>query len=82
MKNADMPINPLVNDNGHPHHASQIAFGNKPLVSGLTKREHAAIEAMKGMLSSAPYWDMDFDTVVIAAVEQADRLFNALEEQK
>ena len=52
MKNSDMPIAPLVNDNGHPLHASHIAWDNKPLALGLTKREHFAGLAMQGFISA------------------------------
>ena len=52
MKNSELPAMPLVNDNGHPLHASHVAWDNKPLVSGLTKREHFAGLAMQGFISA------------------------------
>ena len=55
MNNSDMPIAPLVNDNGHPLHASHIAWDNKPLALGLTKREHFAGLAMQGILANSQY---------------------------
>ena len=55
MKNGDMPTTPLVMDNGHPYHASNICFENSPLTSGLTKREHFAGLAMQSLIGV--YWD-------------------------
>ena len=47
VSNGDMPINPLVMENGHPYHASHVCFENTPLVSGLTKRESIAKDLPK-----------------------------------
>ena len=47
VSNGDMPVNPIVMENGHPYHASQVCFENAPLVSGLTKREAFAMAAMQ-----------------------------------
>jgi hypothetical protein len=52
MNNSDMPITPMLNENGHPLHASHVCWDNKPLVSGLSKREHFAGLAMQGILSN------------------------------
>ena len=56
IKNADFPVTPLVNDNGHPFHVSQVCFGNTPLTIGLTKREHFAGLAMQGYMSGQFAW--------------------------
>mgnify|MGYP003656302021 CR=1 FL=1 len=39
-----MPITPMLNENGHPLHASHVCWDNKPLVSGLSKREHFCLK--------------------------------------
>ena len=57
IKNADLPVAPLVNDNGHPFHASQVCFGNTPLTMGLTKREHFTAVALQGLLSNSEMGD-------------------------
>lgn len=51
LSNGDLPVTPLVMENGHPYHASQVCFENAPLTSGLTKREAFAMSAMQGILS-------------------------------
>ena len=51
MNNADMPITPIVNENGHPQHYTRIAFDNIGICAGLTKREHFAGLAMQAILT-------------------------------
>lgn len=57
IKNGDMPAVPLVNELGHPYHASNVAFDNKPLCVGLTKREKFAMAALQGILASKYFSD-------------------------
>lgn len=76
MKNADMPVMPLVNENGHPFHISDVAFENKPLTSGLTKREMFAMTAMQGLLADS---NMQMIAAVNLAVECADLLLRKLD---
>ena len=38
MKNSDLPVNPIVNTQGAPHHINDVGF-REGLMSGLTKRE-------------------------------------------
>ena len=78
IKNGDLPVTPLVMDNGHPYHAGNIAFGNKPLTSGLSKREAFAMAAMQGLLAnsepnswSEEQWYKQFSS---QAVNHADAL--------
>ena len=52
MKNADKPINPIVQE-------ENIGQGGKILMCteyGLTKREHYAGLAMQGLLANPQYW--------------------------
>jgi len=90
MKNADMPAMPLVNEHGHPFHASSVAFDNHPLTSGLTKREMFAMAAMQGMLSHPEVMHTNDDeeheniahAVAANAVLMADALLSKLEQSK
>jgi hypothetical protein len=50
MKNANQPINPIVNDYGFPSNSSYIEK-DKSLI-GLTKREYFAAMAMQGLLAN------------------------------
>ena len=79
IKNGDMPVTPLVNENGHPFHASQVCFENVPLVSGLSKREAFAMAAMQGILASKYYSEFCADDGGAgAAVLHADYLLKEL----
>lgn len=82
MKNADMPVTPLVNDKGHPYHSTQIAFDNNPLTSGLTKREHFAGLAMQGILAGvlATKTPVPASQMAKDAVNDADALLKELEQ--
>ena len=63
IKNGDLPVTPIVNEHGHPYHASHVAFDNTPLVSGLSKREAFAMAAMQNILTCYnPYEQGDFDS--------------------
>ena len=89
VSNGDMPVNPIVMENGHPYHASQVCFENAPLVSGLTKREAFAMAVMQGMITSryaGEYMDeindKSFDKpsgLANNAVRYADALLKELE---
>ncbi|AUR89601.1 coil containing protein [Vibrio phage 1.137.O._10N.261.46.B5] len=52
MKNADLPAMPLVNENGAPHFACDLAMTDSNC-TGLTKREMFAMNAMQGILSNS-----------------------------
>lgn len=79
MKNADLPANPIVMDNGHPYHASNVAFANKPLVSGLTKREMMATHILSGLTLGTAGYDEYMAKKVKTAVQYADLLLSELE---
>lgn len=85
LNNGDMPVNPIVMDNGHPYHASNVCFENTPLASGLTKREHFAGLAMINIISRYNPWEEgDFDSseyeiVAENAVGLADALLKQLD---
>ncbi len=68
IKNADLPVTPLVNEHGHPFHASHIAFENTPLTTGLSKREAFAMAAMQGLLAEGLMMDTEIakDSLMIA----------------
>ena len=78
MNNSDMPIAPLVNDNGHPLHASHIAWDNKPLTLGLTKREHFASLAMQALITNG---QGQFTVIAEAALRAADALLAELDKE-
>lgn len=78
IKNGDMPIAPIVMDNGHPYHQSQVALENHPQMIGLTKREQFAAMAMQGLLANAEL-ERFYDGVELMAVEKADALLAELE---
>jgi hypothetical protein len=85
MDNKDMPAMPLVNECGHPYHASSISWDNTPLTIGLTKREHFAGLAMQGLchaIDSQGTWAHDAQTVAETAVSYADALLAALDKAK
>lgn len=90
IKNGDMPIVPIVNENGHPYHASQVCFDNKPLVTGLSKREAFAMAAMQGLMANSYLANVltDIDKVsdreaeevlIYSAVSCADALLKELD---
>ena len=81
MKNADQPINPIVQD-------EYIAQGERILLcsqEGLTKREYFAGLAMQGLLSSfthnAANGFYGTEVVVSTAIEYADELLKQLENE-
>ena len=86
LNNGDLPATPLVRENGHPYHASQICFENAPLTSGLSKREHFAGLAMQALLSNSTMgdsslWDTPQEWVkqmTETGVEMADALLKEL----
>lgn len=80
-KNADMPAMPLVNEHGHPFHASSVAFDNHPLTSGLTKREMFAMAAMQGMCSHSGDYHLH-EHLAHDALMYADALLAELESTK
>ena len=75
IKNGDMPVTPLVMDNGHPYHASNVAFDNKPLTSGLSKREAFAMAAMQGLCANPSYISEEWvELITRESVRVADAL--------
>ena len=82
MKNADKPINPIVQE-------ENIGQGGKILMCteyGLTKREHYAGLAMQGLISSCDWNFTTFNKVLIKAtsknaIDLADELLKQLEEK-
>lgn len=52
IKNADMPAIPMFNESGAPIHHSSAGL-HDGCISGLTKREMFAINAMQGLLSNS-----------------------------
>lgn len=54
MKNANMPVSPMLNEHGCPHHHSSVLL-EEGRVTGLTKRELIAAMALQGLLASG--WD-------------------------
>ena len=81
MKNADKPINPIVQE-------ENIGQGGKILMCteyGLTKREYFAGLALQGLISSftekASYggWGTEMEATVKCAIDYADKLLNQLE---
>ena len=77
VANGDMPVTPIVMENGHPYHASQVCFENTPLVTGLTKREAFAMAAMQGILSHA-FGRGTKEELAIQSLECADALLSEL----
>ncbi len=51
MKNANMPVSPMLNEHGCPQHHSSVLL-QEGQVTGLTKRELFAAMAMQGFLSN------------------------------
>ena len=80
MKNSDMPIAPLVNDNGHPLHASHIAWDNKPLALGLTKREHFAGLAMQGFIAAGVMGMPSASEIAELSIKYAEEVLRQLGE--
>ncbi|WP_329759297.1 hypothetical protein [Stenotrophomonas geniculata] len=79
MKNGDMPVSPMLNEHGCPHHHSSILLQGGQ-VTGLTKRELFAAMAMQGLCSRN---DGELSHHRAAyAVEHADDLLAALEKSK
>ncbi len=83
MKNADKPINPIVQE-------ENIGQGGKILMCteyGLTKREYFAGLAMQGLISSftekASYggWGTEMEATIKCAIDYADELLKQLEEK-
>ncbi len=80
MKNADKPINPIVQE-------ENIGQGGKILMCteyGLTKREHYAGLAMQGFCSNQEFLknlNGDPNLVVKACIEIADEILQQLEEK-
>ena len=80
MKNADKPINPIVQE-------ENIGQGGKILMCteyGLTKREHYAGLAMQGLISSCDWNFTTFNKDLIEAtsknaIDLADELLKQLE---
>ena len=52
MKNANLPISPIVNEYGIPRHSGSIDPDNSEVI-GITKREYFAAMAMQGLLSNS-----------------------------
>ena len=75
-----MPIAPLVNDNGHPLHASHIAWDNKPLALGLTKREHFAGLAMQGFISAGGNYMPNASEIAELSIKYAEEVLRQLGE--
>ena len=76
MKNADMPAMPVphqIVDANHIH----FKIGSK----GLTKREHFASMAMQGMASADIESQLSWDDIASNAVEAANALLKALEQE-
>ena len=83
MKNADKPINPIVQE-------ENIGQGGKILMCteyGLTKREHYAGLAMQGLISSFTEkaaiggWGTEMKETIKCAIDYADELLKQLEEK-
>jgi len=83
MNNSDMPAMPMVNKYGHPSNAGDNTLLRKGQCIGLTRREHFAVTLYAGMISAT---DQDGEWTGIncadEAVNQADALLAALEQQK
>lgn len=79
MKNADMPINSVVNSNGVPSTAEAVLPSMGTLLVGLTKREYFAGLAMQGFCATGHY--ANGNDIASDAVKAADALLAALEEQ-
>lgn len=82
MKNADKPINPIVNDAGFC--SSEFSISKSCLI-GLTKREYFAAMAMQGLLSNYIYHghygnSKNIPMVAEIAVQQADELLKQLDQ--
>lgn len=76
MTNGNDPITPHLTYNKTSGHADGF-------VEGLTKREHIAIAAMQGILSSIGQHDVtDFKEMASDAVMATDALINALNQTK
>jgi len=89
MKNGDMPISAIVNENGAPMHHNQVGIHDGCL-TGLTKREYAAIKAMQGYIAGITGWsdglegggcNLDYDDCAEEAVRYADALLTALKDK-
>lgn len=81
MKNGDMPIAAIVNENGAPMHYNEVGIRDGCL-TGLTKREYFAAMAMQGILSTdTEEWQGTPDNNAKAAVRMADALLSALEDK-
>ena len=82
IKNGDLPVTPLVMDNGHPYHAGNVVFENKPLTSGLSKREAFAMAAMQGLSSHPDFYGQSSNfakNIAIDSVQIADALLLELD---
>jgi len=81
MKNGDMPVAPMLNTYGVPHHHSSVLV-QPGQITGLTKRELFAAMALQGFMANkehAKWFDPDEDATY--AVRIADCLLKALEDK-
>ena len=78
MNNGDLPANPLVNENGHPFHETQVCFDNTQLTIGLTKREAFAMAAMQGFLSTETGCNTPNNYIAERSIDLADALLKEL----
>lgn len=76
MKNSEMPIHPIFNENGFATHQSNIRIGS---ISGLTKREWFIGMALSGF-SADP--GMTPDGIASASIRIADRILELIEEKE
>lgn len=84
MKNSDMPAMPVSSEQGSDIDGALSSPGKygMPTGLGLTKREHAAIEAMNGLLSRG-YKDLNIkgarQNIAAESVRMAEALLAELE---
>lgn len=87
MKNADKPINPIVNQHGFVSHQSLLEKDKYQVLQGLTKREYFAAMAMQGLITAEAdrimgekiTSDNAVDIITKRSIQYADALLTALE---
>ena len=80
MKNGDMPIAAIVNENGAPMHHNEVGI-REGCLTGLTKREYFAAMAMQGFISAGVNGMPSDEEIALLAVHYSDALLNALEDK-
>lgn len=78
MKKKDLPIHPIVNDQGVVTENPNFLEG----FMGLNKFEYCAMLALQGMLSNPHYVNYRTDVLAEYAVDCAEKLFEKLHKEQ